>query len=136
MNSYRRFEARCRFAICFAALLLLPAARAQWNTQTLVLNPGWNAVYLTLAPTPSDCDSIFGANARILSVRRWAPPPIEAYQFDQTTGTTLPQTGSWLTWYPPAHPDRFLMSLVEAAGNAAYLVEVSDGAAVTLNLVG
>jgi hypothetical protein len=114
----------------------VPALHAQWLTQTLLVQPGWNAVYLSIAPTPSDCDSLFGGNPRILSVRRWAPPPIEAAQFDEVTGATLPQSGSWLTWFPINHPDRALLNLAQVAGATAYLFEVSDGSPVTLNLQG
>jgi hypothetical protein len=113
-----------------------PALQAQWQTQNLLLQPGWNAVYLSIAPTPADCDTLFGANPRILSVRQWAPPPIEAVQYDEVTGATLPERGSWLTWFPLSHPDRVLLNLVDVAGATAYLIEVSAGAPVNLGLQG
>ena len=114
----------------------VPALHAQWLTQTLNLQVGWNAVYLSVAPAPADCDSLFGGNPRILSVRQWAPPPIQAVQFDEVTGATLPQSGSWLTWFPPSHPDRALLNLSLVTGKAAYLIELSDGSPVVINLVG
>jgi hypothetical protein len=57
-------------------------------------------------------------------------------QYDETTGTTLPLSGSWLTWFPTNHADRALLNLADMAGGAAYLVEVSEGTQVTLNLQG
>ena len=117
-------------------LAFVPALHAQWLTQSLNLQAGWNAVYLSIAPAPVDCDSLFGENPRIVSVRQWAPPPIQAVQFDEVTGATLPQSGSWLTWFPPNHPDRALLNLALVTGNAAYLIEVSDGSPVVLNLQG
>jgi hypothetical protein len=117
-------------------LLMQLTAHGQWSTQTLTLAPGWNPVYLGVLPTPSDCDSIFGANPRIVSVRRWAPPPIEAVQYDEVTGAILPQSGSWLTWFPVGHTNRALLNLVEVAGGAAYLIEVSAGSPFILNLQG
>jgi hypothetical protein len=117
-------------------LFVLPAAQGQWSSQTLTLSAGWNPVYLVVLPTPSDCDSVFGPNPRIVSVRRWAPPPIEAVQYDEATGAILPQSGSWLTWFPSNHIDRALLSLAEVAGSAAYLIEVSAGAPISLNLEG
>ena len=111
-------------------------ARAQWNTQTLTLSQGWNPVHLTVLPTPSDCDALFGSNPRIVSVRRWAPPPIEAVQYDETTGAIIPNSGSWLTWFPTNSTNRALLNLVDAAGAAAYLIEVSAGTPITLNLQG
>ncbi len=120
---------------CFVAVGV-STLNAQWQTQTLQLQPGWNPVYLSIAPTPSDGDSLFTGNPRILSVRRWAPPPIEAVQYDEVTGAILPQSGSWLTWFPPTHPDRALLNLTEVAGNAAYLIQVSDGSQVNISLQG
>ncbi len=125
-----------RIAVLLGALLGGAAAQAQWATQSVPLSPGWNAVCLTVAPTPSACDTVFGGNARILSVRRWAPPPIESYQYDETTGTTLPQAGSWLVWFPTNHPDRALTTLAEVAGSASYLIEVSSGTPLALNIQG
>ena len=113
-----------------------PTLQAQWHTQSLTLQPGWNAIHLAIAPSPANCDTLFGANPRILSVRQWAPPPIEAVQYDEVTGATLPQRGSWLTWFPPGSPDRALMSLAELGGGAAYLIQVSAGSSISLNLQG
>lgn len=118
------------------SLWMMPVARGQWSTQTLTLVPGWNPVQLSVQPVPSGCDSVFGSNPRIVSVRRWAPPPVEAVQYDQITGSILPRSGSWLTWFPTAHPDRALLNLAEVSGNAAYLIEVSEGGPVTLNVHG
>jgi hypothetical protein len=114
----------------------VPASHAQWQTQTLTLQPGWNAVFLSVDPAPSDCDALFGANARIQSVRRWAPPPIEAVQYDETTGAIIPQTGSWLAWFPTTHTNRALVNLSLMAGGASYLIEVSAGTQVGINLTG
>src|SRR5437667_214500 len=47
-----------------------PAAFAQWVTQTITLNPGWNAVYLEVQPANSDCDAVF-AGIPVESVWAW-----------------------------------------------------------------
>lgn len=126
-----------RWGVCVGIVVGLgPMARAQWSSQTLALSPGWNAVYLTVAPTPSDCDLVFGNNPRILSVRRWAPAPLEAVEYDEVTGAVLPQSGAWLTWFPATHPDRLLLNLVEVAGGTGYLIQVSEGGTVNLTIPG
>ncbi len=114
----------------------VPASHAQWQTQTLTLQQGWNAVFLPVAPTPSDCDALFAANPRVLSVRRWAPPPVEAVQYDETTGAIIPQSGSWLVWFPPTHTNRPLVNLSQMAGGATYLFEVTSGTQFSVNLQG
>lgn len=132
----KRREHLCSGLIVAVGLFVLPAAQAQWSTQTLTLAAGWNSVHLTVQPTPSDCDTVFGSNPRIISVRRWAPPPIEAVQYDETTGAILPQSGSWLTWFPTNSTNRALLNLAEVSGAAAYLIEVSSGGSTALNLQG
>src|SRR5512138_1159416 len=114
----------------------VPTMHAQWQTQTLTLQPGWNAVFVTVAPVPSDCDTLFNAHARIQSVRQWAPPPIEAVQYDTTTGAIIPQSGSWLTWFPTTSTNRPLVNLGQLAGAASYLIEVSAGTQISVNLTG
>lgn len=120
------------------ALLLLGAGagQAQWNTQTLVLTQGWNAVFLNVAPAPADCDTVFGQATRIVSVRRWAPISADDVTYDEATGTIVPNSGSWLTWFPTNSPNRFLLNMSEAPGGAAYLIELSAGAPVSLLLKG
>jgi hypothetical protein len=38
-----------------AGLAMLPV-QAQWTTQTITLQAGWNAVHLEVQPEPADCD--------------------------------------------------------------------------------
>ena len=42
----------------------------QWTTQTITLNPGWNAVYLEVEPASPDCDALF-AGLPVESVWAW-----------------------------------------------------------------
>lgn len=45
-------------------------AVSQWFSQTIVLNPGWNAVFLEVQPEPNECDILF-ENLAIDSVCGW-----------------------------------------------------------------
>ena len=42
----------------------------QWTTQTISLQPGWNAVFLEIQPEPSESDAVF-AGLPVESVWRW-----------------------------------------------------------------
>src|SRR5437762_5568389 len=60
-------EERQRFSSAISSFVLVlvflflqsGTAFAQWVTQTITLNPGWNAVYLEVQPANSDCDAVF-----------------------------------------------------------------------------
>lgn len=124
--------------LCVIASLLLAGQRvkAQWAAQNVVLTQGWNAIFLNVSPSPSECDAVFGASPRILSARRWAPVSADDIQYDEATGTIVPNSGSWLAWFPTNSPNRSLANMSKAPGAAAYLVELSSGAPVTLAVYG
>lgn len=58
----------------FLLLIVLSLApqlcEAQWRTQTIQLQPGWNAVHVEVQPQPDDCDTIL-ANVSVESVWKW-----------------------------------------------------------------
>ncbi len=104
------------------------SACAQWQTESRTLRPGWNAVYLTVTPHPSECDDVFAALPQVESVWKWnryAP----LVQFGESPLTLFPEDDHWLTWLPPSHPQAFVRNLVSLRGGEAYLVKVSDAAA-------
>src|SRR5438552_4154132 len=35
----------------------------KWTNQTVQLQPGWNAVFLEVQPTPADCENFFGSSS-------------------------------------------------------------------------
>jgi hypothetical protein len=64
-------------------------AQAQWVRQQVVLKPGWNAVFLRVAPSSEDCDAAF-AGLPIESVWDWHRTADSA-QFVQDPGTLIPR---------------------------------------------
>ena len=50
---------RSLFSVVAFFLLSASVATAQWATQSIVLEPGWNAVYLEVQPEPRECDAVF-----------------------------------------------------------------------------
>ena len=113
---------------CLAlALALAPAlAFAQWTSQTLVLRPGWNSVFLEIQPEPQACDALF-AGLPVESVwdfNRSADSP----QFVQDPSTLIPGALGWLTWFPPNHPLASRTSLFILRDGRPYLIKMADSA--------
>ena len=111
------------------ALALAVSAHAQWTTQTLSLQPGWNAVFLEIQPEPRQCDQLF-AGMPIESAwawnRRFSP-----VQFIQDPTSLIAGDPDWLVWTPSAIKNLFILE-----GGRAYLVKVSGTSAVNWQLVG
>lgn len=100
---------------------------AQWTNQTIVLRPGWNAVFLELQPEPRECDALF-AGIPVESVwawnRRFSP-----VQFIQDPEQLIAGQPDWLTYVPASHPARATMNLFTLQGSRAYLIKLPDNAA-------
>jgi len=105
----------------------LAPAFAQWTNQTIVLRPGWNAIFLELQPEPRECDALF-EGVPVESVwawnRRFTP-----VQFIQDPADLIPGQPDWLTYLPPSHSARATMNLFTLQGNQAYLIKLPDTAA-------
>ena len=51
--------------------VVLVDADAQWVQEQVRLEPGWNAVYLTVQPEPANCDELLAGVPEVESVWRW-----------------------------------------------------------------
>ena len=108
-------------------LSLLPElCHAQWRTQTIDLQPGWNAVHLQVQPQPDDCDSLL-AHQPIESVWKW-DRRFSTVQFVTDPSTLLPEDPDWLVWLPPTSEKAFLRRLRSLQAHQSYLFKVADGA--------
>ena len=117
----------------FLALAAHQAA-AQWVQQQIVLRPGWNAVFLEVDPTPSDCDALF-AGLPIESV--WdLNRPAESAQFVQDPSTLIPGTAGWLTWFPPGHGMAGQGSLFALRDGRPYLIKSTNTQSFTWTVTG
>jgi hypothetical protein len=105
------------------------SAEAQWTTQTIQLQPGWNAVFLEIEPEPRDCDSQLSA-LPIESVWAWNRR-FSSVQFIQDPTTLVPGQEDWLAWLPPAHPGRAALNLHILQGAKPYLIKLPDAAPAT-----
>lgn len=107
------------------ALLFLPlVAHAQWMTQTIELEQGWNAVYLTVQPLPAACDSVF-SNAPVERVMMWERTK-GGQEYISDVDEELPRPSDWLVWRPASDPQAALNSLRSLRAGKAYLVKMSE----------
>ena len=100
---------------------LFPAA-AQWQTQSILVKPGWTAVYLHVDPSYTNLDSLIGSDPAnpISEVWLWAPAA-STIQF--VTSPQAPITGSsqWAVW-ARTNATQFTSALNSLIPNAAYLI--------------
>ena len=123
------------FLLLFALGCGSPAAFAQWVTQTITLNPGWNAVYLEIQPATNDCDAVF-AGIPVESVWAWNRR-FTSVQFIQDASKLVPGQPDWLAYLPPDHPAHATRNLFAMQGARAYLIKLKNGAsATTWNVIG
>jgi hypothetical protein len=83
------------------------ALRAQWTTQVIRLQPGFNPVHLQVQPPDPGCEAVLGG----------VPGVREAWMYNRYLQTTTFQSDPaaagidqdhWLTWYPKDSPKAFL----------------------------
>lgn len=108
---------------------------AQWRTQTIQLQRGWNTIHLEVQPQPDDCDTVF-ANLPVESVWKWNRR-FSAVQFVTDPSTLLPEDPDWLVWLPPTDKKAFLRRLRSLQANQSYLIKLADdSSSVTLAIKG
>jgi hypothetical protein len=116
---------KLRFSLLAAlSLLLAPASRAQWVTQSLDLKAGWNAVFLHVDASHDTLNNLVGANGSnpILEVWRWNPPSIAQFTESPATPSANVEWTSWVRANPGS-------SLQRLNGDTAYLVRVGTNVA-------
>lgn len=83
---------------CLTAMLTLPrGVFAQWATQTISLQPGWNAVQLLVQPLEDDCALVF-SNAPIEQVQWWKKEGV-GEEFDLDPAELYPTLADWRYWF-------------------------------------
>lgn len=106
--------------LLLAAFAISPlSVRAQWMTQTHLLKPGWNAVYLHIDATHELIDEVVTGGANPISeIWLWQPESTTA-QFVNSPQEPSSPNSQWAVWNrSPVVAD----SLLRLSGNAAYLV--------------
>ena len=109
-----------------------PSARAQWKSQSVVLRPGWNAVYLHVDASHTTLDAMINvAGNPITEVWQWQPQ-ISTLQFVDSPAQPIAPNSQWLQWDRAAAGD----TLIRLSGNAAYLVRNTNSVNFTWTVTG
>lgn len=122
---------RIALLLVAACALLAPGARAQWQDETYVLKPGWNAVFLHIDASYDTLDNLITGANKIGEVWLWNPA-ISPDRFISNPQSPL-EGSDWLHWdRNPANSD----TLNRLIPNAAYLVRNTNNVDYTWTLRG
>ncbi|NVN90738.1 MAG: hypothetical protein HXX11_09035 [Desulfuromonadales bacterium] len=134
MNTRKLFA----FAL-FSALLLFFQVSA-WGavvpmvTQSISLNPGWNAVYLEVQPMSNSPAVVFKDLPSGSSVWAWTGKN-DSVQFVQDPSEAPVITPKWLAIFASA-AESGLNNLYAITANSAYLIHVAGSSPLTMNIDG
>jgi hypothetical protein len=126
-----------RLSLVLALLLMLagaPGAHAALLTQSITLQPGWNAIWVELEPDVPEIATVF-AGVPVASVWQWIPGAGGA-QFIRDPAEGLENVEGWFGWFPEPRPEAFLSSLFRIKGNTAYLVKLEGSSSRQITLRG
>ncbi len=109
---------------------LASVASAQWVTQTVPLQSGWNAVYLRVQPFPAACDLVF-SNLPVTKVFRYNAR-IMTTQFGTDPTQPWKRPDEWLVWVPSGDESGYVRTLENLVGGTAYLIQATNACTLTL----
>ncbi|MDF3130172.1 hypothetical protein P0Y35_13275 [Kiritimatiellaeota bacterium B1221] len=121
-----------------ASLWLSPLSADPVQVQELELAPGWNAVWLAVAPQTAegkaaDPMTVFGSEPDLTTVSRFLPARAPVQFIDDPSGAA-PGGDFWLTWRRNTTVGENTLGSI--TGNAAYLIENSGDQPVTIQVTG
>jgi len=120
-------------ALC-ALVCLTVRVPAQTVTQTITLQPGWNAVWLEVQPTNNSASAVFG-NLPVASVWSYAEQVASVDFIQNPSEATFDESG-WLAWLPAWRAESFLNNLFAVFANRAYLLRCTNSASIVWNVTG
>jgi hypothetical protein len=105
-------------------------ARAQWLTQSIVIKPGWSAIYLHVDASYESLNALVGADAAnpIVEIWRWQAPATTV-QYITSPEAPLTTSSDWARW--KRDDSSAAVTLGTLTPNTAYLVH----SAATTNFV-
>ena len=133
MNTPSFFRRLFCAALLASVFTLTHPAHAQWQTQTITLKPGYNAVYLHVDASHILLDDLINVVGNpITEVWLWQPPSSTIQFFDTPQQPSAPSS-QWAMWNrSPVIAD----SLLRLQGNFAYLVRNTNSVDYVWNLKG
>jgi hypothetical protein len=109
-------------------------ADAQWITQSIQLQPGWNSVFVEVAPEPRNPAQLF-QGIPVESVWAWNER-FSTTQFLEDPDTLVPENPKWLHWYPLDNPASVGNNLFIVRGGSPLLIKLSGDTPVVWNVTG
>ena len=103
-------------------------------TQTITLNPGWNAIYLEVHPEFNECKNLF-KDLPVKSVWAW-DYRFSSVQYVIDPEKLLPEQQEWLVYFPQESKKSFLSSLYTLQGGRSYLIELDANGPINMTIQG
>jgi hypothetical protein len=110
--------------------LALEVSGAVLRTQTIVLKPGWNAVFLEVQPAASKPAELFQGLA-IQTVACFVPGSLNE-QYLRTPGDAPWRQEGWSVWHAPSQPEAFLSNLYSIQAHRSYLIRATESVTWTV----
>lgn len=110
-------------------------------TQTLQLQPGWNAIHLQLTPDQDEPEALFAellddSGPKLESVWTWIAERAQVqFVAGQRTEDLLDEPG-WLRYFPQSSGKGFLSNLFKLPGNRAYLIKLQGSTSIQFPVQG
>lgn len=134
MNSRER-RVRPLIALLLGAVWAAAAEAGPTDvTQTFLLQPGWNAVFLEVRPDNNGSEAVFGG-LPLASAWTWNPGGPKVEFVDDPTERTTPSP-QWLGYFPRPRPESILTNLFAVQANRAYLLKIDGSQPVTWSVTG
>ena len=114
-----------RLAVC--AMAIMAAARvdgAHLVDQTVLLRPGWNAIFLEVEPVANSSIDVFH-DLPVASVWGWRSRGLSA-EFVQNLSEDMFRDPQWLCFFPTNRPERMFNNLFVISANRPYFIKL-DG---------
>jgi len=121
-------------AILFVSLVVLPVRAAHLVTQTFDLQPGWNAVYLEVAPETNTTVSVFGG-LPLGSAWTWVNQG-EPTEFFQDLTEQMHTDPHWLVFFPTNRYESMFNDLYRVHANKPYFLRIEGTSNVAWQVTG
>jgi len=128
---------RCIISIILILLIFMSCSVAyaeQQSTQTFILHPGWNAIFLEVQPNPRDPDTVFAWLPEGSSVWTWLERNSKV-EFIQNPSEGLWDQPGWHV-YDKSGSEISLSNLFAIFANRAYLIKLSGNEDITWTVTG
>ncbi|MGV3661366.1 MAG: hypothetical protein ACO1TE_14355 [Prosthecobacter sp.] len=114
-------------------VLALPGLAAQAATQTVILKPGWNSVWVQVEPADPSPAAVF---AGVPVQQAWCYfPKDQPVEFIEDPDSGLWNRDAWSVFIPSG-PEAFLTNLHAVQAHRPYLIKLGGSSDVTLTLTG